>query len=176
MLAYVYWHSPATDALEAYETALGRFHHTLSASDIPGFMSSASFALDGVPWLSSSSVYADWYLVEDFGALGELNGAAVASVRRAEHDAAATRSALGVAGVYSLKAGDSELQTDTENWCDKPAAMSYVDLVESRRGATGLWQRQMVLGPTPEFCATSEARAGYGAVVVRRLRTIARSS
>jgi hypothetical protein len=34
---------------------------------------------------------------------------------------------------------------------DKPAGQSYDAFTESV-GAVGIWQRQMVLGPAPEFC------------------------
>jgi hypothetical protein len=69
-LAYVFWHRPREDVDPAgYEDSLRAFHATL---DLP----SASFRLEALPF-DERGGYEDWYLVEDWARLGELNAAAV---------------------------------------------------------------------------------------------------
>jgi hypothetical protein len=142
MLAYVFWHRPAEDVdREDYERRLRAFHATL---DVP----SACFRLHLLPWRHEDG-YEDWYLVADWTALGDLNAAALAPVRRVEHDAAAEASAAGWGGVYRLVRGLPA----------PPAAVRWTTAAEA--DAITVWQRQMVLGPAPEFClAGGEAPHG----------------
>jgi hypothetical protein len=131
-LAYVFWHRPAEDVARSdYEERLRAFHATLESP-------SGSFRLHALPWKAVDG-YEDWYLVEDWAALGELNEAALAPARRAQHDAAAAASVAGWGGVYRLLHGASE----------PPAAARWSAAHEDAGTA---WQRQMVLGPAPEFC------------------------
>jgi hypothetical protein len=63
----------------------------------------------------------------------------------------------GVAGLYRLRLGDPMSSAPTAAyWFSKPPGMAYADFLESLRplcrGGVALWGRQMVLGPTPEFC------------------------
>jgi hypothetical protein len=141
MLAYVFWHRPAEDvARDDYERALRAFHETLDGP-------SACFRLHVLPFKHVDG-YEDWYLVDDWAALGALNGAALAPVRRVEHDAAAHASAHGWGAVYRLLRGVPE----------PPAAVHWTPADDP--GAITAWQRQMVLGPAPEFCLTSDAVHG----------------
>ena len=102
--------------------------------------------------------------MEDFGSLGALNGAAVASPNKAPHDDVAREAAGGAAGVYKMLKGDLPLrQARSATWVRKPARTTYEAflkdlsrLVANRR--TDLWQRQMVLGSAPEFCLHGEGR------------------
>src|SRR3954467_15606129 len=90
-LAYVFWHRPAEDVARSdYEERLRAFHATLESP-------SGSFRLHALPWKAVDG-YEDWYLVEDWAALGELNEAAVAAARRGEDDAAARLAADGGGG------------------------------------------------------------------------------
>src|SRR5438045_911881 len=99
-LAYVFWHRPAEDVARSdYEERLRAFHATLESP-------SGSFRLHTLPWKAVDG-YEDWYLVEDWAALGELNEAALAPARRAQHDAAAAASVAGWGGVYRLLHGAS---------------------------------------------------------------------
>ena len=133
MLAYVFWHRPAGDVeRDDYEARLRAFHATLG---VP----SACFRLRLLPWRHADG-YEDWYVVEDWAALGELNAAAVAPPRRAEHDAAAARTAEGWGGVYALVHGEPV----------PPAAARWARAPED--GAEAVWRRQLVLGPAPEYC------------------------
>ncbi len=140
MLAYVFWHRPHT--ADGYEAALERFHAGLRNNPPPGFVSSWWSRIPPMPWLPAAppgqvSLIEDWYMVEDFTALGELNDAAVTQTVR-EHDEVAALSGFGTAGLYRLVAGDPV--PGTSEWSATPPAEGNV------------WRRVMVLGPAPEYC------------------------
>ena len=148
MLAYVFWHwpSPGSDRRE-YEQALAAFHETLGDEPPDGFVRSVAFRPSRLPFAGAGSpeaVYEDWYVVEGWHALGELNAAAVSGSREPAHARVAARSAGGAGAVYALVGGSGALEHATSAaWLAKPR--------EPPRGAD-VWQRQMVLGPAPEFC------------------------
>ncbi|MEW5891187.1 MAG: hypothetical protein AB1768_19605 [Pseudomonadota bacterium] len=140
-----------------YEERQRGFHAALGASPSPGFFGSFSFGVSNPPWAASSEAYEDWYLVQDFGALGLLNEAAVSSSRAHPHDMAASVAAGGAAGLYALRLGTALPRPQYAHWFGKPEGMSYRELfahvahvVDRVEGA--LWMRQMVLGPAREFC------------------------
>lgn len=146
MLAYVFWHRPSPAvARSAYEARLGAFHAALG---VP----SAWFSVGALPWMpGDEDGYEDWYLVDDFAALGALNERAVSGPRRAPHDAAARMAGWGAAGVYALKRGEPRLDAVRyAAWHAKPAGMPDADFEAALPGAM-VWQRQMVLGPAPEY-------------------------
>lgn len=100
--------------------------------------------------------------MRDMTALPSLNDAAVSGPRLEPHNAVARLAEDGTAGLYGLKAGTPLTRPAHAAWFGKPSGMSYAALfailepvVRSVTG--GLWQRQMVLGPTPEFCLSSGA-------------------
>jgi hypothetical protein len=103
--------------------------------------------------------YEDWYLVDGWAALGELNAAAVSGPRRAPHAAAATLAADGTAGIYGLLAGDPA-RPAWAAWLAKPQGAAYEAFEPELRAAAGpeasVWRRQMVLGPTPEFAVLGD--------------------
>jgi hypothetical protein len=145
MLAYVFWHRPRTDVdLGAYENAQWAFHSSLG-------MTSASFRVAEFPFGDGGSGYEDWYLVEDWERLGDLNRTAVDPARRPDHDLAAEQSAEGWGAVYSPVRGPASIP-DGADWLHKPRGESSERFIGSLAGNT-VWQRQMVLGPAPEFCA-----------------------
>lgn len=161
MLAYVFWHwaRPELPAGE-YEALQRRFHTALAAAPSPGFLASCSGAIAGVPWAAAGGpAYEDWYLLDGSAALDPLNQAAVSASRQAPHDAAAAAAADGTAGLYLRRLGPGIRPGDgwVATWFAKPAALSYHALygllrpLVDARSAT-LWGRQMVLGPSPEFC------------------------
>lgn len=160
MLAYVFWHWPPRDGeSDAYETALIHFHRALAQRRPEGFHRSFVRRLPGAPWAETDGpVYEDWYLVEDFAALGVLNDGAVTGVSRDPHDRVAVQAEGGAGGVYRLRAGRPALDEARHAlWVAKPPGVPYDDFfgllsptVAEADG--GLWQRQMVLGPAPEFC------------------------
>lgn len=152
MLAYVFWHRPrrGIDPAE-YEEAQRAFHLALETK-------SACYRLAELPFARGESGYEDWYLVESWEALGDLNRAAVDSVRRADHDRAASRAADGWGAVYSLARGPISIP-DGVRWLDKPRNTRSEQFLTSIPEPT-VWQRQMVLGPGPEFCVASSEPAG----------------
>src|SRR6266849_11055008 len=124
MLAYVFWHHPASGVdATVYEDALKTFHSTLTGS--------ASFAFHDVPWFPAPSGYLDWYTVADFASLGALNEAAVAGARKEPHDNVARLAGAGFGGLYRLIAGKADLsRTNTGTWLRKPDGMKYADFLD----------------------------------------------
>ncbi|HVX43437.1 MAG TPA: hypothetical protein VHC49_06115 [Mycobacteriales bacterium] len=156
-LAYVFWHRPRPDvSAEDYAKVLRRFHESLAAAAIPGFGRSWTVRVAELPWLGAGPVYEDRYLIDDYTALGVLNGAAVAVPG---HDAAATRAASGTAGLYRLMTGEPDPAATRAHWFDKPAGTAYQDLDPAAGGS--LWQRQLTLGPGPEFQLLGGSPAPY---------------
>jgi hypothetical protein len=182
MLAYVFWHRPAAGVdADAYEQALLAFHRSLAHRLPVGTRASAAFRVAELPWLEPVGEpgegpvagYEDWYLVEDFGALGVLNEAAVGRGHSSAHDAVAHRFGAGAGGLYGLIEGEpcaSSLgEASLAVWIARPPS--------SRRRALGellgdgiqpehasLWRRQLVFGPAPEFCLLAgEIPAGVAA-------------
>jgi hypothetical protein len=178
VLAYLFWHQPRDpDASEAYEEALTAFHRSLARSLPVGTLASATFRVAELPWLSPSGepelAYEDWYLVEDFAALGVLNEAAVGRGHVSAHDEAARRAGPGTAGVYALIEGEPCAQALGEAslavWITRPAGSTQRGLGELLGDGmdpahASLWRRQMNLGPAPEFCLLAdESPSGVGA-------------
>jgi len=171
MLAYLFWHRPRSGgAREEYEQAVLAFHRSLARTPPAGNLGSAAFSLARAPWPDDAGeLYEDWYLVEDFAALGVLNRAAVGRGHRTPHDAVAVRSGFGAGGLYELLEGDGGLEADQAVWVSRapggpPPEMGELlaDGIDPRRAS--LWQRQLVLGPAPEFCLlTHEPPAGAAA-------------
>jgi hypothetical protein len=164
LLAYVFWHwKQAEIAANDYEDRQRAFHAALAAAPPSGFLGSFSVSLAHAPWVAGDgSGYEDWYLVEDFAALGRLNEAAVSAGRAAPHDAAAAVAAGGAAGVYDLQRGDVLRPPPCAHWLRKPEGLSYRAFVAELepvvdRGQGALWMRQMVLGPAREFCLHAAA-------------------
>jgi hypothetical protein len=189
MLAYVFWHAPAEGVDAApYEHALIAFHRSLAHSPPFGFEGSAAFRIAEPPWSATGEPlepsdaaagampgapapsaagawYEDWYLVEDFAALGVLNESAVARGHRTSHDRAAKGLGRATAGVYRVIEGElstpSALAECTHaTWVTPAAGAGSAELGAmlgdgaDPRGSS-VWQRQLVLGPAPEFCVLS---------------------
>ena len=174
----MFWHAPgAADDISTYEAALATFHASLDPADISGFRGSHAFLVHGAAWTSSSLVYEDWYLIDDFTALGTLNEAAVSGQRRRSHDNVAGMAGEGMAGVYALRRGAAEPpDTGRAVWFGKTAGVSYDELFGRLGERRSLWQRQMVLGPTPEFCSLDDDDLPTGAVIVTRMRKVGASA
>jgi hypothetical protein len=154
VLAYVFWHR-RRDGVEParYEESLRRFHDSLDAP-------SASFRLLELPFAQMDG-YEDWYLIEDWQALGALNADAVDDLRRDTHDTVAQLAGAGWGAVYALVRGAAEPPAGAR-WLGKPTGRPYDEVLAALPNST-VWQRQLVLGPAPEFCvadgeATSNGR------------------
>jgi hypothetical protein len=149
VLAYLFWHRPGgAEELECYERRLVEFHRALRGA----VAESAAFRLERLPF-GGGGGYEDWYLIDDWPDLGELNRAAVTGVRRAPHDAVARLAAEGWGAVYRLVRGVSAVP-DGARWTGKGRGESYESFLDRER-ADAVWQRQLVLGPAPEFCLTA---------------------
>lgn len=150
MLAYVFWHrpQPGTDTV-AYEDALCGLHASLAASPPPGFHGSASFGRAELPFFDG---YEDWYLVEDWTALGTLNAEAIAAPHLVPHDAVAHRAAAGAGAVFLLTGGTPEF-----------AAVRFAAYGDEPVTGDVTWRRQLVLGPAPQYVAHAAAAAEGGA-------------
>ncbi|MEA2153101.1 MAG: hypothetical protein QOI18_1334, partial [Solirubrobacteraceae bacterium] len=96
MLAYLSWHRPAAGVQQAaYEQALQRFHRSLAHRPPSGFRGSAALRLQQLPWLApilgegkideSAAAYEDWYLLDDWTAVGVLEEAAVSRGHETAH-------------------------------------------------------------------------------------------
>ena len=165
MLAYVFWHVPARDADgPSYERSLAAFHEVLGDDPPDGFLGSAALRVSGAPWLPGGEGYEDWYLLRGFADLGSLNRAAVEGRRAAPHDDVALRSGHGAGGVYAPWVGDAEVSAGPATWFAKARGTSYEELRAALPGPT--WQRQLVLGPAPEFRLAGGGPVPEGASVV----------
>lgn len=148
-LAYLFWHWPAEGVdRDGYEERMRRFHLAL---ELPG---SRTYRLDEAPYAGRPpEPYEDWYPVEDWSQVGALNERAVSGARREPHDAAAEQAASGAGGIYGLvQAGP--VDGSFAAWLQKPGGMRYGEFLARLRAAApraAIWQRQMTLGPAPEF-------------------------
>jgi hypothetical protein len=178
MLAYVFWHRPADDISDdEYHRPLVAFHEALRRGAPPGFHRSWVMHAEGVTWLSfETRVHEDWYLVDGSHALDPLNDAAVTGACRDPHDRVAQRAAGGAGGLYRLHSGHAHPSAYAA-WLTKPARTRYNEFYQRMQTWTAaedvsLWRRQMVLGPTSEFCLTSPSPvslpAEYTPVVTTR--------
>lgn len=160
MLAYLFWHWPEPGVpLDAYAEAVIAFHRALAASPPAGFRGSRVLEVAAAPWAGAERALEDWYLVDDFAALGALNEAAVSGARRGAHDAAAQRAGGGAGGLYLRLAAGGRAE-GAATWLSKPGGTSYGAFLARLPPGTELWQRQLVLGPAPEFHWAGPAPAG----------------
>jgi len=197
MLAYVFWHRPRAGAdIAAYESAQVAFHRSLAGNPPVGMRSSSCFRVARVPWLqvadgqpaSGAADYEDWYLLDDFTALGVLNEAAVGRGHRTSHDRAARAAGEGAGGVYCLVEGEPRTSWEQgapapATWVSRPPGSGRFAIGELLGDGmdpheASLWRRQLVLGPAPEFClqapevpagvAAGRLPPGWGAVTLAR--------
>jgi hypothetical protein len=170
MLAYVFWHWPRFDVdLALYEANVRGFHKTLSANTPPGFHHSIVFSIKGADWLDTNSqVFEDWYLLDGSAAMDQLNLAAVSGACEQPHNVVARDAAGGTAGLYRLRRGTADLSKKRfAVWFSKPDGLSYKDFFDrfdEHLPRVTLWQRQMTLGPTREFCLLSENKEALSRV------------
>lgn len=167
MLAYISWHRPPpTVKHEAYESALERFHRSLAHRPPSGFRGSASLRIDEVPWLDGAG-YEDWYLIDDWSALGVLEEAAVSRGHVGAHEAVAAFAGMETAAVYRLLEGSADpgcaavaVWVTPAPGRERPALGQLLgDGIDPE--CDGLWQRCLVLGPAPQYCLlAAEAPAG----------------
>jgi hypothetical protein len=137
MLAYLFWHEPApgVDA-DRYVALLRDFHATLHAAPPPAFVRSWSVRLDAAPWDGGpAQPFEDWYLVDDWAALGTLNEAAVRAPRGPAHDAIKVLATNGAGGLYALLHGTLAGPPAWAGWVTKPAGAPYAEFEPALRAA-----------------------------------------
>jgi hypothetical protein len=155
LIAYLFFHEHASHAgVAEYEEGLRRFHASLAAAGVPGFVGSRTYRV--------GSQYCDWYVVTSSAALDPLNDAAVSGRRSAPH-AAVAREAVDFAGkLLKLASGEYDADAGTEIRFSKPHGTTYEELYRKIEPWTSmpdvsLWRRMMVLGPPPEFCLLAKS-------------------
>lgn len=153
----MFWHWPRPSLdLDRYAEALLAFHRSLRDDPPPGFRGSRVREVAGLPWVRSASGLEDWYLVDDWAALGALEQAAVTGPRRAPHDRAARLAEGGAGGVYGRLREGAQDAPEVVTWFAKPAGVPYPPFLAGAPPGE-LWQRKLVLGPAPEFCLAGPA-------------------
>jgi hypothetical protein len=167
MLAYVFWHRPAAGVHEGeYERSLARFHHSLAQNPPAGFAASVTLRAPELPWLPAREEgagvgYEDWYLVENWTALGVLEAAAVSRGHAGAHDRAAREMGAGTGAVYrALEGAGSPADAHLAVWVTRPPESPdprIADLLEDGFDPerSVLFGRCLVLGPAPELCLLS---------------------
>ena len=166
MLAYLSWHRPALTAdPSAYERALVQFHHSLAHRPPSGFRGSAVFRAAELPFLperepapGDGAGYEDWYLLDDWAAVGVLEEAAVSTGHLSAHEKVASLAGPVTGAVYHLVEGHPDLlETRLAVWVqparehsDPSLAALLGDGMDPAGG--GLWRRSLGLGPAPELC------------------------
>jgi hypothetical protein len=174
MLAYVFWHERRADAdAESYRANLAELHRRLSASALDGLIGSWTFAIDALPWRDGDGpFFEDWYVLNGSAALDRLDTAAVSGDRSPPHDRLASAVTWGTGGLYRLRSGSADGDQRAAQWFAKPAGMTYAELDALVASALSPqhapWQRQMVLGPAPEFCLAGPALAALPAALPSR--------
>jgi len=169
MLAYVFWHWPqSTVDRDIYRADLIAFHEMLRANKPTGFLRSTVFEIHNANWLNTTgSAFEDWYLVYDSAALDPLNEGAVTGPCEQPHNLVARKAAGGTAGLYRLRTGTAEISNSRNAlWFSKPEGESYEEFFKRMRDIcperSGLWGRQMTLGPTTEFCLLTADEKDFG--------------
>ncbi|GAB3269256.1 hypothetical protein [Kineosporia babensis] len=185
-LSYTFWHRPQEGiSPEGYERDLALFHERLAmlgSGQIPGYRSSYTLRVPPLPWQSTPG-YEDWYLIDDYASLGVLAGAAVDETRLERHDALAGAVLDGTGGLYGLRAGTAPPAEGTwVGWGRKRAGVSYAELLSDLEARveigelSAVWQRQLVLGPAPEFRLEGRGPitvAGLEPVIALEVSTVA---
>ncbi|MGC8515980.1 MAG: hypothetical protein ACP5OC_07605 [Thermoplasmata archaeon] len=166
MIGYVFWHQKIDSVASSdYEKTLKDFHEKLMHAGIRGYLGSVSLKIEGAHWIGSKkSGYEDWYYMTDSGVIDILNHGAVSGDMMPIHNNAAGLATGMHAGLYQLKSPSAKHKES--QWCiwfSKPGGKSYDDfdrMIASAVPANSIdiWRRQMVLGPTPEFCIISDKR------------------
>ena len=161
-LAYTFWHWRRSSVPAAeYEERQRTFHAALAEHPPAGFSHSISSSVTGAPWANGGGeAYQDRYIVRDSAALDALEEAAISGARQRPHDDAARDAEGGTAGLYQARVGRPISAPRQTLWFAKPDGMRYEELFARcgplvRDGESVLWMRQMVLGPSTEFCIES---------------------
>jgi hypothetical protein len=193
VLAYLSWHRAAVDVDPgSYEQALEHFHRSLAHQPPSGFRGSAALRLSELPWLApvdgagDAAGYEDWYLLDDWNAVGVLEEAAPGRGHETAHREIASLAGAASGAVYRLVEGSARpsaagseaigageaigarqaIWVEHRPGRERPSLGDLLgDGIDPARDA--LWRRCIGLGPAPEYCLlAAEPPAG---VAGRRL-------
>jgi hypothetical protein len=184
MLAYVLWHHPrGEDSTRIiYEASLLALHEGLHEAKIDGFVDSTTSTVLGLPWLPGADNREDWYVVRDWYGIGALSEALHSGRQKVARDLVTHSSSVDGAAIYRLHSGECRIDAPSAVWFPKPDGMAYwvmEELMEPLFGTHGwgLWQRQLALGPSPEFCFLGEQpwrHEAIDALQVKRTKLVSR--
>jgi hypothetical protein len=176
VLAYLSWHRAAAGVEQGtYEQALERFHRSLAHRPPSGYRGSAALRLPELPWLApvvgaeDAPGYEDWYLIDDWSAVGVLEEAAVSRGHLTAHETVASRVGPAAGAIYRLIEGKPRLDAGQAVWVKRkaghePPSLSALLGDGMDRERDGLWRRCIGLGPAPEHCLlAAEPSAGTAA-------------
>jgi hypothetical protein len=163
LLAYVFWHWPKQEvSTMSYEEKLTAFLASLNDDRPSGMVQAFSFRVDQLPWgPQGGHLYEDWYILEGFSALEGLSDAAVSGATKSPHDSVARDYLKGTASIFRCISGDLPLGEErVVSWVDKTPGVPYPSFYDEIAGVVGdqqarLWRRQLVLGPSTQFCLRS---------------------
>jgi len=164
LFAYVFWHWPRPEiSRDSYETKLTAFLHALSSEEPAGLVEALSFRVEALPWFPQrGNLYEDWYIVDNFAAIATLNETAIGGGARGPHDSIAKDYMKGAGAIFKSIKGDIRVRdARLAIWIEKGIGQPYQSYYDEVAKSVGdrkadLWRRQMVLGPSPQFCIHSE--------------------
>ena len=102
--------------------------------------------------------YEDWYLLDDWAAVGVLEEAAVSRGHLTAHDRVAALAGVASGSIYRLIEGRARLDAAVVAvWVSRSPGHEHPSLSAllgdgMDPGLGGLWRRCLGLGPAPEYC------------------------
>ncbi len=159
MLAYVVWHRGGGEVEQhTYEANIAAFHSALAELQPEHFLASMVFSVESLPWMPATPLYEEWYLMSGSEGLDALDEAVKSEALVGPHGRLSANTVALAAALMSPRGGETDpLDPSLGIWLHKPADMSYEDFDAAMALAlasdgSGLWQRKMGLGSSPEFC------------------------
>jgi len=150
--------------MREYEPVLAGFHDKLRQKKPDGFLQSKVYRVKNLPWMDPHRIiYEDWYILENFSALDALNVGAVSPRMKGPHDKIASFSDRGAGGIFRLKnQPEPDYKAVIAYWLTKPPDMPYEKFYQkiepfAEQPQVAFWTRQLVLGPSKEFCIHAPA-------------------
>lgn len=165
MLAIVFWNARRKGVEPGvYAESLIGFHRALRLARPAGFRFSATYRVEPLPWFDpGTEIYEDYYLVSNFEAIDNLNGAVLRGQDMAAHRELMQRTGAANGAIFALSSGTARIeQLPVATWFIKPRNVSADELMKSASQQSpdlqcSLWTRSLALGPI-ENCLLSSDR------------------